>query len=141
MALAKNGDTVKVHFTGKLENGTTFDSSSGGEPLELTIGDGKLIPGFEGALLGMKVGESKNIRISTDEGYGAHDDDLVMTVEKSELPSDLDPGVGEELEIQQDDKTFPVTVTEVSANTVTLDANHPLAGEVLIFEIELTEIL
>lgn len=140
MAEAKSGDTVKVHYTGTLDDGTQFDSSMDRDPLEFTLGDQKLIKGFENAVIGMSVGDTKSVKIPVEDGYGPHRDDLVIVVERSELPSDLDPSVGERLEMRQADKSFIVRVIEVTPENVTLDANHPLAGEELNFEIELVDI-
>lgn len=140
MDQAKNGDKVKVHYTGTLEDGTRFDSSVDRDPIEFTIGEGKIIRGFEQAVLGMKTGETKSVKVAADDAYGPHREELVMTVERSELPPDLDPVVGQALELRQADRVFPVKVTEVSPENVTLDANHPLAGETLCFDIELVAI-
>jgi peptidylprolyl isomerase len=137
---AKEGDTVKVHYTGKLENGTEFDSSSDGDPLEFKLGEGELIPGFEQAVVGMASGEKKTVTIPVEEAYGPRRDELVMVVEKSALPPDLETQVGEQLEMTQGDDTFVVTITEATDDSVTLDANHPLAGESLVFDLELVEI-
>ncbi|MFQ5863858.1 MAG: peptidylprolyl isomerase [bacterium] len=142
MAQAKNGDTVRVHYTGKLVDGTVFDSSVDREPLEFKIGAGQLIPGFEQAVVGMKPGESISTNIAAYDAYGQHDEDLVWVVETSELPDDLEPEVGQHLEsIQRDGRRITLLITEVSESTVTLDANHPLAGKDLVFDIELIEIL
>ena len=141
MASAKKGDTVKVHYTGRLEDGTVFDSSDGLEPLQFTIGEGSIIPGFEKAVVGMKPGESKTVEIAEKDAYGAHQADLVIVANREDLPDDLDPQVGEELELTQDDHVFVVTVTEVDGDAVTLDANSPLAGRDLTFDIELVAIL
>ncbi len=140
MVVAKKGSTVKVHYKGTLEDGTEFDSSVGRDPLEFTVGGGKLIPGFDRAVLGMGVGESKTVKIPADDAYGSRREELVMTLKRKALPSDVDPTVGEELELQQGDDVFVVRVTDVSEDDVTLDANHPLAGKTLIFEIELVEV-
>ncbi|MEJ2719783.1 MAG: peptidylprolyl isomerase [bacterium] len=140
MAEAKNGDTVKVHYTGKLDDGTQFDSSMDRDPLEFTLGEQRLIKGFETAVIGMSVGDTKSVKIPVEEGYGPHRDDLVVIVDRGELPADLDPKVGEKLEMRQSDKSFIVRVIEVTSKNVTLDANHPLAGEALNFEIELVDI-
>ncbi len=141
MAQAKKGDTVKVHYTGTLEDGTVFDSSLSREPLQFTIGEGRLIQGFEEAVEGMEVGESKTEKISADKAYGPHFKELVVKVDKSQLPPDMELEVGQRLEIRQDDgRTTPVTITEVTDENVTLDANHPLAGKDLIFHIELVEL-
>jgi peptidylprolyl isomerase len=140
-AQAKNGDTVQVNYTGKLADGTVFDSSIGREPLEFTLGAGQVIPGFEKAVFGMKVGEKKTVTIPVDEAYGPHRDDLVAEVPREKLPSDLTPEVGQQLGVKRSDGgTSIVTITSVSDNTVTIDANHPLAGKDLTFEIELVKI-
>ena len=139
---AKSGDTVKVNYVGRLENGTIFDSSAGGDPLQFTIGAGDLLPDFEQAVIGMKVGETKTLEIPSDRAYGPRRDDLVHVMDRSELPSDITPEVGVMLELRQPDGTvFQVTIIEVSESTVTLDANYPLAGQDLTFDIKLIEIL
>ncbi len=139
--MASDGDTVRVHYTGTLENGTTFDTSVGREPLEFTLGEGKMIPGFEKAVYGLTVGKSKTVTIPAEEAYGPHHDDLVIVVEREQLPADLDPKVDQQLQMQQTDgRTAVVIVTDVSETTITVDANHPLAGKDLTFEIELVEI-
>jgi len=139
--MASDGNTVKVHYTGKLDDGTIFDTSVEREPLEFTIGAGQMIPGFEGAVRGMQVGESKTVTIPAEEAYGPRRDDLVIVVEREQLPADLDPKVDQQLQMQQPDGgTAVVIVTDVSEETITIDANHPLAGKDLLFEIELVEI-
>ena len=139
--MASDGDTVRVHYTGTLEDGTTFDTSVGREPLEFTLGEGKMIPGFEKAVYGLTVGKSKTVTIPAEEAYGPHRDDLVIVVEREQLPADLDPKVDQQLQMQQTDgRTAVVIVTDVSETTITIDANHPLAGKDLTFEIELVEI-
>ena len=138
---AKDGDTVKVHYTGTLEDGTVFDTSVEREPLEFTLGEGTLISGFEEAVKGMQVGQSKTVTIPAEEAYGLHRDDLVLVIERDQIPEDLDLKVGQQLQMQQtNDKTIVVIVTDVSETTITVDANHPLAGKDLTFEIELVEI-
>ena len=138
---AKDGDTVSVHYTGTLEDGSVFDSSVDREPLEFTLGQGQVIAGFEQAVLGMKVGETKNIHIPVDEAYGPHLDELVLEIDRSELPEDLDPKVGEQLQMTQPDgRTMIVPVIAASETTITIDANNRLAGKDLNFEIELVEI-
>ena len=139
--MASDGDTVRVHYTGTLEDGTTFDTSVGREPLEFTLGAGQMIPGFEKAVYGLKVEESKTVTIPAGEAYGPHRDDLIIVVEREQLPADLDPKVGQQLQMQQTDgRTAVVIVTDVSETTITVDANHPIAGKDLTFEIELVEI-
>jgi FKBP-type peptidyl-prolyl cis-trans isomerase 2 len=138
---AKSGDTVKVDYTGKLSDGTVFDSSIGKQPLEFTLGAKQVIVGFENAVIGMKVGESKTVTIPVDEAYGRYRDDLVFTVNRSELPEGLEPQVGQQLTATNTDgSTTIVTIIEVSEETVTIDANHTLAGKDLTFEITLVEI-
>lgn len=142
MAEAKQGDTVRVHYTGKLDDDSVFDSSyERDEPLEFTVGSQQVIPGFDEAVVGMEPGDTKQVRLEPEEAYGEHEDDHVVEVEKERLPDDVDAEVGLRLQLQHEDgETIPVTLTEVSGETVTLDANHPLAGEALTFEIELVEI-
>ena len=140
-AQAKDGDTVKVHYTGKLEDGTVFDTSIERDPLQFTIGEGQLIPGFEQAVVGMSPGESKTVEIPADEAYGPYREELVMVVDRDQLPEDLQPEVGQQLQIRQPDgQTILVKVIDVSESSVTLDANHPLAGKDLTFDIELVEV-
>jgi len=141
-ATAKSGDTVKVNYVGKLSNGTIFDTSAGGDPMQFTIGAGGLLPDFEQAVIGMKVGETKTFEIPADRAYGPRRDDLVHVMDRDELPSDITPEVGVMLELRQPDGTvFQVTIIEVTESTVTLDANYPLAGQDLTFDIKLIEIL
>jgi peptidylprolyl isomerase len=141
MAQAKPGDTVKVHYTGKLDDGTVFDSSADRDPLEFTIGEGNIIPGFERAVVGMSKGESKTEVIPTNEAYGPYQEEMVVTIDRQQMPPEINPEVGQQLHIQQPDgNVLPVIVTDVSDGTVTLDANHPLAGENLTFDINLVEI-
>lgn len=138
---AKKGDQVKVHYTGTLKDGTVFDSSREREPLEFTLGEGKLIPGFENAVEGMNPGETRTQNIPSDEAYGPRLDELVLQVPKEQIPQDINPEVGQQLQIRQDDgRTAVVKVTDIGDDTVTLDANHPLAGKDLTFEIELLEV-
>jgi peptidylprolyl isomerase len=141
MGQAKLGDTVKVHYTGKLDDGTVFDSSAERDPLQFSIGEGLVIPGFEQAVVGMTPGESKRTNISADEAYGPYRPELVMVVEKERIPTDVSVEVGQMLQISQSNgQAIPVVVTEVSDSQITLDANHPLAGQELIFEIQLVQI-
>jgi peptidylprolyl isomerase len=141
MAPAKPGDHVKVHYTGKLADGQVFDSTVGHEPLEFIIGEGEIIAGFEEAVVGMKPGETKTAAIPTNQAFGPHRQEMVIEVDRQQVPPHLNPEVGQLLQIRQsNDDLLDVMVTEVSATTVTLDANHPLAGKDLTFEIELLEI-
>lgn len=142
MVQAQVGDVVKVHYTGRLADGTTFDTSMQREPLECTLGEGELIPGFEQAILGMAAGESKTTTIPTDQAYGPHRLDRVIDVERHHLPPDLQPELGQRLNMTRPDGTsLTVVVTTITETQVTLDANHPLAGKDLIFDITLVEIL
>ena len=141
MAPAKQGDTIKANYTGRLEDGAVFDSSENREPLQFVIGEGRLIPGFEAAVLGMNPGETKTVKIPADEAYGLHIDELVMKVDKKMLPPGLEPKIGQQLELkQQNGELFLVEVKEVAENFIVLDGNHPLAGKDLTFEIRLEEI-
>ena len=141
MSQAKENDKVKVHYTGKLDDGTVFDSSRNREPFEFTIGAGQVIPGFEQGIVGMAKGETKTVTLQPEDAYGKIRDDLIVAVNKSEMPADLNAEVGQQLQINQPDgKVIPVTVTDISEEKITLDANHPLAGKALTFEIELLEI-
>ena len=136
---AETGDTVKVHYTGTLIDGTVFDTSVGREPLEFTIGQGQLLSDFEQTVIGMKVGESKTVNIPAAQAYGLHRDDLVFIMERSQLPDNIE--AGQQLQMMRaDGSVIVVTVINVSETIATVDANHSLAGEDLIFEIELVEI-
>ena len=142
MAQAKQGDTVQLHYMGKLQDGTVFDTSRERHPLQFTIGNGQVIDGFEKAVIGMKIGESKTARIPIEQAYGPRREDLVVTMDRSKLPPGLNPKIGQRLELTQvDDQTSLVTVTDATESTLTLDANHPLAGKELTFDIELVGIL
>jgi len=142
MTQAQVGDMVKVHYTGKLTDGTTFDTSLERDPLEFTLGEGELIAGFEQAVLGMAAGESKTTTISADQAYGPHHAERVIDVERHHLPSDLQPEMGQQLQMTRPDgTTLSVMITTVTETQVTLDANHPLAGQDLIFDITLVEIV
>ncbi|TRX62178.1 peptidylprolyl isomerase [Fulvivirga sp. M361] len=141
MSQAKKGDKVKVHYTGKLHDGTVFDSSVSREPLEFEIGAGMMIAGFDAAVNGMLIGDKKVVDIPAKEAYGEKSEDMIVTVPKSQLPADLEPEVGQQLGMQQPDgQSIPVIVAKVAESEIELDANHPLSGKDLIFEIELLEI-
>ena len=141
MSQAKQGDTVKVHYTGKLQDGNVFDSSVNREPLQFTLGAGNMIPGFEQAVQGMNVGDKKTAEIPSEQAYGEKREDMIISVPRENVPGDIQPEVGQQLAIQQQGgQQVPVTVTEVTEEKVVLDANHPLAGKDLVFEIELVEI-
>lgn len=141
MAQAAKGDTVKVHYTGKLADGSVFDSSQQRGPLEFTLGQGQLLSGFEQAVEGMQVGQSTTAQIAAADAYGERDEQQVIQVPREQLPQDLNPEVGQRLRMQgQNGQDLVVNVTAVNEAAITLDANHPLAGEDLTFEIELVEI-
>ncbi len=139
MAQAKAGDIVQVHYTGTLTDGTLFDTSKGREPLEFQLGSGMVIKGFDDGITGMTLGEIKTINIPTEEAYGSASEDMVFTVDRSELPADMPLEVGMTLNMHEDGnpQPVPVIVRDLTDDSVTLDANHPLAGQDLTFEIEL----
>jgi len=140
MSIAKSGHAVKVHYTGKLGDGSIFDSSIGGDPLAFTLGLGQMIPGFEQTVLGMVVGEVREALIPAKEAYGERTDELMVDVPIHQVPADITPHVGMQLEINDGNRSRPVVVTYVDKDKIVLDANHPLAGQDLNFEIELVEI-
>ncbi len=137
----KAGDQIKVHYTGKFEDGNIFDSSVGGSPLEFKVGEGQVIEGFDDAVVDMEVGEKKNFTVPPEKGYGEHNENLIVEMPNEYIPEDITPEVGMQLQIvDQDNNPVPVTVTEVLEDGIKLDANFPLAGKDLVFEIELVEI-
>jgi len=141
MQKAKSGDKVKVHYHGKLTDGSTFDSSEGRDPLEFTVGSGQVIKGFDDAVVDMAPGEKKTVQIPVDQAYGQRNDDMMMEYPKTEFPADMIPEVGMELHMSDNmGNVFPVVITEILDDMVILDANHPLAGEDLTFDIELVSI-
>lgn len=142
MSTAQKGNTVKVHYTGKLPDGTVFDSSyQRDEPIEFTLGQKNMIAGFEQAVEGMSVGDTKTAEIPADQAYGTKQDDMILQVPKTDLPDNIKPEVGQQLAMQDSNgQQVPVMVTEVSEETITLDANHPLAGKDLIFDLEVVDI-
>lgn len=142
MQQVKTGDTVRVHYHGRLNNGNTFDSSEGRDPLEFTVGAGMVIKGFDNGVLDMKPGDKKTLNIPVEEAYGPKNDELIMEFPKANIPADLNPSVGMELQMSNPQgQVFPVKVAAIGTEFITLDANHPLAGEPLIFDIELVEIV
>ncbi len=141
MSSPQLGQKVRVHYTGTLEDGTQFDSSAGREPLEFTLGEGQVIPGFESALAEMSVGETKTVNIPADQAYGAHQPELVQKVEREQIPAEIELALGAQLQAQgPDGQVFRLVVIELDEATATLDGNHPLAGKALTFELELVEI-
>ena len=142
MTQAKHGDIVKVHYTGKLQDGTVFDSSIKRAPLQFKIGVDQVISGFEQAVVGMNPGESKTTKVPADKAYGSYRKEMVMAVDRDKFPVHIKPEVGQQYQIPKEgDRKTVVTVTDVSESSVTLDANHPLAGKDLTFDIQLVEIL
>jgi peptidylprolyl isomerase len=138
---AHEGNTVQVNYTGKLVDGTVFDTCVGKSPLEFKLGEGRIIPGFENAVMGMKVGEKKTVTIPASEAYGPYRPELTLEVPRAQIPSEPVPQVGQQLESQTESGSLiVVTITKVSETSVTVDANHPLAGKDLIFDIELLKI-
>ncbi len=141
MAAAKQGDRVKIHYTGKLDDGSVFDSSEGRDPLQFTIGEGQVIPGFDAAVTGMSVGDEKTAHIPVGEAYGERREEMVFEVPRDEMPDGMEPEVGQQLNVRHESgESATVMVTVVDGDTITLDANHPLAGEDLVFELELVAI-
>lgn len=140
MEQARNGDTVKVHYTGRLDDGTVFDSSQGREPLEFTVGAGQVIQGFDDAVTGMSPGDEKTVTIPSGEAYGERRPEMVIRVPRDRFPDHIRPEPGQQLQMVNGDQVAVVTVVEVTEETVTLDANHPLAGQDLTFDLRLEEI-
>ena len=141
MTQVKSGDTVRIHYTGTLNDGTTFDSSAGRDPLEFVVGSGQIIPGLDKAMPGMEVGEKKTVAIEPEEAYGPVHAEAKQNVPRGEIPDHIPLDLGTQLQVQTPNgQTMQVTVAEVTENEVTLDANHPLAGKDLTFDIELVEI-
>ncbi len=142
MATVKEGDTVRVHYTGKLEDGTVFDSSEDGAPLEFTVGKGELIKGFEQGVIGMGAGESKTISIPAEEAYGPHKEEMVFEFNRNRAPENFDPAIGQQVYMQRaDGKTVVVTVVDKSETSFTMDCNHSLAGKNLVFDVKLIAIV
>jgi FKBP-type peptidyl-prolyl cis-trans isomerase 2 len=141
MSVAKKGNSVKVHYTGKLEDGTVFDSSANRDPLQFTLGDGNMIKGFDAAVHGMNVGDEKSVTIPCTEAYGEKREDMMLDIPLEQVPEHIKPEIGMELSLQnQAGQPVPVKVTKIDEEKITLDANHPLAGKDLIFEITLVEV-
>lgn len=139
--VAKTGDTVHVHYTGRLDDGSVFDASEGRDPLAFTLGEGQVIAGFDDAIAGMEIGATKTVRIPVDEAYGARREDLLIEVPRTQLPDGLEVEVGMQLQLRREDGgAMPVTVAETGEASITLDANHPLAGQALTFDLHLVAI-
>src|SRR5690554_2152041 len=142
MDIVQEKSNVSVHYTGTLENGEVFDSSRDRDPLSFTVGEGQMIPGFEKAVKGMKLNEMKKITIAPEEAYGDANPEMIQTIGKNQLPPDMVVQVGQQLASQMPDgQQIVVTVTDVKDDTITIDANHPLAGKTLNFEIEVVKIV
>jgi FKBP-type peptidyl-prolyl cis-trans isomerase 2 len=140
--MVKNGDTVRVHYTGKFSDGKVFDSSLEREPLQFTLGTGSMIPGFEKAVNGMELGETKTVTIPAGEAYGPRNENLVMEVHRDQLPEGMSPSVGDRLQVQDaHGHTTVVTVCKTTDSAIFIDANHEMAGKDLTFEIELVEVV
>jgi peptidylprolyl isomerase len=140
MTKAQKGDRVRVHYTGRLKDGNVFDSSKGREPLEFQVGGGMMIAGFDKAVNGMAVGDQKTVEIPSDEAYGARREEMVLDVPRQQVPEGVNPEVGQQLALNNGGQQVPVVVKEVTDEKIVLDANHPLAGQDLVFDIELVEI-
>jgi peptidylprolyl isomerase len=142
MAEAKAGDKVRVHYKGQLSDGTIFDSSLEREPIEFILGQDTVIPGFEDAVIGMEAGESKDVSIPPEEGFGEYSEDLVVNIEKTIPPPEINPELGMQLEVSSEEETPRVfTIADIAEDSITLDGNHPLAGKEIAFKITLLEIL
>jgi peptidylprolyl isomerase len=140
MSQAKPGDTVRIHYTGTLHDGSEFDSSRDRDPLAFTVGAGEVIPGFDAAVTGMSVGESKTVTIPAAEAYGEPRPELVVHVPRAQIPPQITPREGQRLQLGRGDQAMMVVVLEVSDEEVVLDGNHPLAGQDLTFALELVEV-
>lgn len=137
----EQGQTVTVNYTAKLEDGTVFDTTEDKDPLEFQLGDNRVIPGFENAVMEMTPGDTTTAQIAPEDAFGPHVDDRVMQVPRSQLPADLEPQIGQQLEIPQENGApIRVTITALDDESITLDANHPLAGQSLTFDIELLDV-
>lgn len=142
MTQAKSGDTVRIHYTGTLDDGTQFDSSAGRDPLEFALGKGQVIPGFDNAVNGMSVGDNKTVTIPPEEAYGLRHDQLIQEVPRNVLPEDVTPAIGMQLQSQgPEGQVMDLFITAVEPESITVDANHPLSGQALTFAIELVEIV
>ena len=141
MSQAKSGDSVKIHYTGTLDDGTQFDSSAGRDPLEFELGSGQVIPGFDKAVDGMSVGDRKSVNIPAEDAYGTHHQQMVQDVPRDALPAEMEPVEGMSLQAEgPDGQAFNLVITAIQEETITVDGNHPLAGKALNFDIELVSI-
>lgn len=141
MNKVKNGDRVKIHYTGKLKDGELFDSSRERQPLEFTVGNREIMPGLENSLIGMEAGDTKSIEVPPEEAFGPRQEELVVEVTKSSLPDHINPCLGQRLQMQDPNgNVIDLAIIEIKEETIILDANHPLAGHTLFFDLELVEI-
>lgn len=139
---AQNGDTIRFHYVGRLEDGHVFGTTENRDPLEMQLGQGGMIPGVEEALVGMEPGESKNVHLAVEQAYGPHRGELVAEFQRDQLPPEIDPQVGQQVQLRtKDGQAFPAQIVAVGQEAIKLDANHPLAGKSLEFELQLVEIL
>jgi len=141
MVQAKKGDSVKVHYTGTLSDGSVFDSSDGRDPIGFEIGKSEVIPGFEDGVTGMTVGDKKSVSIPAAEAYGEHDERLIIEMPRNQLPAEVEPEIGQQFQLRQGEQEFVVAICAVGEDNVSFDANHPLAGKDLTFDLELVEIV
>ncbi len=136
----RNGDTISVNYTGKFEDGNVFDSSEGKEPLKFTVGAGQLIKGFDDAVIGMKTGDKKTVTLAPDDAYGEHRADMVIDIPKSQIPEDMQLEIGQRLHLRDPKgQPVPAMVAEITDDAVKMDANHPMAGKTLVFDLEVVE--
>jgi FKBP-type peptidyl-prolyl cis-trans isomerase 2 len=141
MNKAKNGDTVKIHYTGRLKDGNVFDSSQNRPPLDFVVGNGNVLPGIEEGVTGMVVGDRKTVEILPEAAFGSRSNELVVEIAKSELPDNFTPTMGQRLQVQRPEGGhIDLTILDIKEETITFDANHPLAGHTLFFDLELVEI-
>ncbi len=141
MTTAKSGDNVTIHYTGRLADGSIFDSSAGADPISFTLGGGELIDGFEDAIMGMVVGEKKTVIVPPEKAYGERHDEMIIDVPLFQLPTDITPEIGQQLELtSEDDEQYVVVITDITNDHITIDGNPPLAGETLTFDLELVEV-
>ena len=140
MSEAKRGDKVHIHYTGRLTDGSVFDSSEGRDPLQFTVGSGQVIAGFDKAVTGMSEGDSQTVSIPADQAYGEFRPDMVFEVPRDQFPADITPEVGQRLQVQNGSQVTMVIVSEVTDDVIKLNANHPLAGKELIFDLQLVRI-
>ncbi len=139
---AQNGDTIRFHYVGRLDDGQVFGTTEDRAPLEMQLGQGGMIPGVEEALVGMEPGESKNVHLPVEQAYGPHRGELVAEFQKDQLPAEIEPQVGQQVQLRtKDGQAFPAQIVDVGEEAIKLDANHPLAGKPLDFELQLVEIV